>query len=211
MDGDQLCPSGAAVLSALLPALFGRGEVVALPCIPEPANWAKLASPCTPETQWVGWGSWQELAPGPSPRDQQSDSRQSGHQPTHCVCMSAPQKPLCTCPHLGAQLQPPSPRALGRGASYRIELALSRVGSCRLGEVIQTISRVLGNHLRFQLHEKLMSSGTGMLVASMSLVLVVCPGNTELSGVISSKGVPAVQPVQQCWGSSLCHKPRDRQ
>lgn len=59
---------------------------------------------------------------------------------------------------------------------------------------------MLGAQIRFQLHQKLMSSGTGMLVASMSLVLVVCPGNTELSGVISSKGVSAVQPVQQCWG-----------
>lgn len=137
LDGDQLCPSGAAVLSALLPALFGRGEVVALPCIPKPANRAKLASPCTQETQQVGWGSWQGLPPGPSPRDQESDSRHSEHQPTHRVCMSAPKKRLCTCPHLGAQLQPPSPRALGRGASYRTELALSRVGSCRLGEMIQ--------------------------------------------------------------------------
>lgn len=57
---------------------------------------------------------------------------------------------------------------------------------------------MLGAQIRFQLHQKLMSSGTEMLVASMSLVLVVCPGNTELSGVISSKGVSAVQPVQQC-------------
>lgn len=70
------------------------------------------------------------------------------------------------------------------------------MGSCRLGEGIQTISKVLGNRLKFQVHEKLMSPSTGMLVASMSLVLVVFPGNTELSGVISSKGIPAVQPVQ---------------
>lgn len=73
------------------------------------------------------------------------------------------------------------------------------------------ISKVLGTQSRFQLHQKLMPSGTGMLVASMSLVLVACPGNTELSGVISSKGVPVVQAVQQCWGSSPCHKSGDKQ
>lgn len=109
LDGDQLCPSGAAVLSALLPALFGRREVVALPCIPEPANGAKLALSCTPETQQLGWGNWQGL-----PKGQERDSGQSGHQTTQFVRMSAPQRPLCTCPHLGAQLQPSSPRALGR-------------------------------------------------------------------------------------------------
>lgn len=129
LDGDQLCPSGAAVLFALLPALSGRGEVVALPRIPEPANRAKLASPCTPETQQLGWGNCHQ------PKGQESDSGQSGHQPTQCVRMSAP---LCTCPYLGAQLQRSSCRALGRGASYRNVLALGRAGSCTFGMVIQT-------------------------------------------------------------------------
>lgn len=69
LDGDQLGPSGAAVLSALLPVLFGRGKVVALPRIPEPANWAKLASPCTPETQRVGWGIQQGLPPARGTRE----------------------------------------------------------------------------------------------------------------------------------------------
>lgn len=88
LDGDQLCPSGAAVLSALLPVLSGRGEVVALPRIPEPANRAKLALPCTPETQRVGQGSWQGLPPAPSPRDQESDSGQScTNQPIVFVCL----------------------------------------------------------------------------------------------------------------------------
>lgn len=58
-DGDQLCPSGAAVLSALLPALFARGEVVALTCIPEPARWAELALPCTPKDSL-----WEQLGQG---------------------------------------------------------------------------------------------------------------------------------------------------
>lgn len=54
-----------------------------------------------------------------------------------------------------------------------------------------------------------MPSGTRMLIAAMSLVHAQAMLNH--SGVISSKGIPAVQPVQKLWGSSPCHKPGDRQ
>lgn len=64
-------------------------------------------------------------------------------QPIVLVC----QRPLCICPHLQAQLQLSGPRALGRGASYRSMLALSRAGSCRFGDM--TISKVVGTQIWF--------------------------------------------------------------
>lgn len=107
-DGDQPCPSGAAVLPALLPGLFGRGEVVAVPRIPEPAGRAELASPCISETQ-PGKGQLSGAATSPQPKGQEGDTGQQGCQPTQRTPVAAWWTRPSTCPCSGVHLLHPSP------------------------------------------------------------------------------------------------------
>lgn len=64
-------------------------------------------------------------------------------------------------------------------------LALIRAGSRRFGEVTQTQFSKCWVKVSATPEDDVIC--TGMLVASVILVLVACPGNTETSGVISSK------------------------
>jgi len=142
-DGDQLCPSGAAVLSALLPALFGRGEVVALPRIPEPAGRAELALPCTPEMQPVGAARTGQLAgatTSPQPRGQEGDK--GAKRPRVLLWLShRAVPPLDLAPEPSSLTPAPQREPQGTWTGYTQVLASGRwvkEGSSRFGDVIQT-------------------------------------------------------------------------